>query len=93
MHNRNEGVTYSNMKKKRVLITVDADEWVEAQALIKEAGLPPDFLSQTIRDVVSGILPVMRQAKIDQEEKRQMTKEEGKQRYLELSKKSFDKLK
>ena len=93
MHNRNEGVTYSNMKKKRVLITVDADEWVEAQALIKEAGLPPDFLSQTIRDVVSGILPVMRQAKIDQKEKRQMTKEEGKQRYLELSKKSFDKLK
>lgn len=81
------------MKKKRVLITVDADEWVEAQALIKEAGLPPDFLSQTIRDMVSGILPVMRQAKIDQEEKREMTKEEGKQRYLELSKKSFDKLK
>lgn len=93
MHNRNEGVTHSNMKKKRVLITVDADEWVEAQALIKEAGLPPDFLSQTIRDMVSGILPVMRQAKIDQEEKREMTKEEGKQRYLELSKKSFDKLK
>lgn len=81
------------MKKKRALITVNAEEWEEAQALIKEAGLPQDFLSQTIRDMISGMLPVMRQAKKDQDEKREMTKEEGKQRYLELSEQSFEKLK
>ncbi len=71
---------------------MNAEEWEEAQALIKEAGLPPDFLSQTIRDMISGMLPVMRQAKKDQDEKREMTKEEGAQRYLELSQQSFSKL-
>ena len=80
------------MKKKRALITVYAEEWEEAQALIKEAGLPPDFLSNLIRETISGMLPVMRQAKKDQEEKRIMTEEEGKKRYLELSKQSFEKI-
>lgn len=92
MQDRNRGVRHSGMKKKRALITVNAEEWEEAQALIKEAGLPPDFLSQTIRDMISGMLPVMRQAKKDQDEKREMTKEEGAQRYLELSQQSFSKL-
>lgn len=80
------------MEQKRAQITVDAADWEEVQALIKEARLPKNFMSALIRDMIKGMLPVMRQAKKDQEEKRVMTEEEGKKRYLELSKQSFEKL-
>lgn len=80
------------MKKKRALITVYAEEWEEAQALIKYAGLPPDFLSNLIRETISGMLPVMRQAKKDQEDKLVLTQQEGIKRYYDLSKESFDKM-
>ena len=80
------------MEQKRAQITVDAADWEEVQALIKEARLPKNFMSALIRDMIKGMLPVMRQAKIDAEEKRIMTEEEGQKRYLELSKQSFEKL-
>lgn len=77
--------------KKRVAITVQAEEWEKLQALGKFLGYKKDWLSKEIQHLVAALIVVADQAKQDAVERSQMTEEEARVRYEQLARSVIEK--
>lgn len=69
---------------KRVMINVPTETWERLQALAKEVGMPPGWLSAQISQFLPGLLIVAEQAKKDAEARLQLSETQAKKRYEKL---------
>lgn len=79
-------------KKKRVALTVPAEEYESLRAMGKKAGFPDHWISDQFGTVIKVLHAVAEKAVKDAEEKRQMSEEEAKKRYEEIARQAVEKL-
>ena len=71
------------MKMKKMM-ALEKEPYERLRALIKELGWPKTWLAGEIDKMIAGLLQVAEQAKIDAEERKDMTEAEARKRYEDL---------
>lgn len=72
------------MTRKRYQMTLTQETVEELQALLKQAGLPPSWLSREIDRMLPSLLAVVKQAMKDADERVQMTGAQAAARYAAI---------
>lgn len=70
--------------KKRYQLTLTKENMEELQALLKSAGIAPNWLSNEIDRMLPGLITVVKQAIEDAHQRMQLTEEEAKDRYTAI---------
>lgn len=78
-------------KRKRISLTVPAEEYERLREMGKRAGFRYDWISVELSKLVRVLYTVAEQAVKDAEDRRQMTEEEAKKRYEDIARKATEK--